>query len=206
MIRRRLEHQERGEFRLRACGGLKRDEVHAGDLHEHLLELVGEREHALRRAVRLTRMEIREQRGRAVVDLRVVLHRARAERVHAAIDGVVELRKMRVVPHHLRLRELGKSERRRPLELRRDVGTRFGADVPSATARPRELDEQWFERLHVGRAGVGHRLPLHDGHRAATAWREPVISATASTRASDSLVISVHCTMTSSRPRRLPST
>ena len=46
-----LEHQERGELGLRAGLGLQRHEIHTGDLQEHLLELVGEREHALCRPI-----------------------------------------------------------------------------------------------------------------------------------------------------------
>ena len=83
------------------------DEVHSGDLREHLLELVGEREHALRGLVRLARMEVGEERGSAVVDLGVVFHRARPERIHPSVHRVVELREVRVVADDLRLGQLG---------------------------------------------------------------------------------------------------
>ena len=204
----RLEHEERGELGLRARLRLKADEVHAADLREELLELVREREHALRRAVRLTWVDIREEPGDAIVDLRVVLHRARAEWVHARVHGVVQLREVRVVAHHLRLGELRQPERRRPPESRRDVG-RFGrAHVPAVAAGPGELEEQGLEggqrRL---RAEVRDGLRA-DRHRAATASpaRDGLAIASTSASSSASVVSSVHCTMTSSRPRRRPST
>ena len=56
-----LEHQQRGELRLRAGLRLQAHEVHAGDLRQHLLELVREREDTLGRAIRLTRMQVGEQ-------------------------------------------------------------------------------------------------------------------------------------------------
>ncbi len=116
---------------------------------------------------------------------------------------------MRVVAHDLRLGELGQAQRRRPAVLPRDeVVVRFVAHVMSVPSRTRELEEERLEGLHLAGADVGDGLPPDRAQRAATAWREPVISATASTSASASLslVSSVHCTITSSRPRRSPST
>ena len=101
-----LEHQDRGELRLRARGGLQGDRVHSGELGEHPLELREERQRSLDRALRLLRMQVREERRNPIVDLRVVLHGAGAEWVHARVDGVVELGEVREMTNHLRLAEL----------------------------------------------------------------------------------------------------
>ena len=203
-----LEHKQRGELGLRAGLRLQRDEVHAGDLHEHLLELVREREDALRRAVRLTRMHVGKEPGDAVVHLRVVLHRAGAERIHPGIDRIVQLREVRVVAHDLRLRQLRQPQRCRSPERVRDLGGLVRPHVPAAPSRSRELEEQWLERGHrCLRSDIGDDLGAQR-HRAATFSPARARSATASTRASasSSVVSSVHCTITSSRPSRRPST
>jgi len=54
------------------------------------------------------------QRGQLVVELGVVLHGARSQRVHPGIDPVVELGEPGVVTHHLCLCELGKRGRLGP--------------------------------------------------------------------------------------------
>ena len=202
-----LEHEERRELGLRAGGWLQRHVIHPRDLREHLLELVGEREHALRGPVRLAGVQVREQRGGAIVHLRVVFHRARSKWVHPCVDGVVQLREVRVVADHLRLHELGQWQRRLALELFRDLRDRVGADVSTRAAGSRELEEQRLERLRLAGTDVRDRLAPQRCHRAATACREPVISATASTSASmsESVVSSVHWMITSSRPRRRPA-
>ena len=56
-----LEHEQRGELRLRTGLRLQAHEIHAGGLRQHLLELVREREDTLGRAIRLTRMQVGEQ-------------------------------------------------------------------------------------------------------------------------------------------------
>jgi hypothetical protein len=127
---------------------LQRHEVHPGDLREHLLQLVGERENALRRPVRLTRVHVREEGRDAVVHLRVVLHRAGAERVHPRVDRVVQLREMRVMPHDLGLGELRQTQRCLSLERVRDLGGLVRPHVPSAPSGSRELEEQRLERGH----------------------------------------------------------
>ena len=82
------EHQP-GELALRAGGRLKRDRGQPGDLREDLLEPPHELERALRRLVLLVRMQVAEtgQRRGPLVHARVVLHRARAERVEARVDA-----------------------------------------------------------------------------------------------------------------------
>ena len=63
-------------------------------------------------------MDIREARqpGQLLVEPRVVLHRARAERVETAVDRIILLRKPREMPHYLRLAEPRQSDRAAPFE------------------------------------------------------------------------------------------
>ena len=75
-------------------------------------------ERALHRALRLQRMEVGEagQPRHLLVEPRVVLHRARAERVEAAVDRVILLRQAREMPDDLRLAEARQTDRALPFE------------------------------------------------------------------------------------------
>ena len=66
----------------------------------------------------LQRMQIGKagQPRQLLVEPRVVLHRARAERVEAAVDRVVLLRQPGEMPHDLRLAEPGQADRPLPFE------------------------------------------------------------------------------------------
>ena len=67
---------------------------------------------------RLQRMEVGEtgQPRQLLVEARVVLHRARAERVEPAVDRVVLLRQPGEMAHHLRLAEARQADRVLPFE------------------------------------------------------------------------------------------
>src|ERR1041384_2816114 len=91
-------------------------------------------------------MQVGEERRRAVVDLWVVFHRAGAERVHTRVARVVELREMGVVTHHLRLGELGETERRGPRELCRNVARLLRTHMTAAPAGARQLEEERLPR------------------------------------------------------------
>src|SRR5512132_349558 len=71
-------------------------------------------------------MQMRETRDRhePLVDARVVLHRARAERVEARVDSEVPRRQLREVSEDLRLGELRQTRRLRAAELLRHVDLR----------------------------------------------------------------------------------
>jgi hypothetical protein len=107
----RADHQDARELAVRAGGGLQADGVHAGDGGEVVLELGEDREHALRGALVLVRVDVLEALGDLFVDLRVVLHRARAERVDVAVDRELAVRELRVVPHQVELGDLGEPGR-----------------------------------------------------------------------------------------------
>lgn len=73
-----VDDEAAGELAVRASGRLERDGLEAGDLREHLLQLVHQLERALRSFFRLVRMKAGEAgiAGDFLVDLRVVLHGA----------------------------------------------------------------------------------------------------------------------------------
>ena len=102
------EHQAR-ELALRAGGRLQRDRVQARHLGEDLLQPPLELERALDAVLVLQRMQAREARqaDEPLVDARVVLHRARAERIEAVVDAEVARRELGEVAHELELRHLG---------------------------------------------------------------------------------------------------
>ena len=101
--------QHAGELALGARAGLQRDVLHARDLRQRALQAPHQLERALRVIGVLQRVQagVPGQRGGALVQARVVLHRARAERVEAGVEVVVALRDADVVAHELGLGDLG---------------------------------------------------------------------------------------------------
>ncbi len=104
----RAHEHEPGQLSLRPRGGLERDRVQAADLGEDLLQAPHELERALRPVLLLERMEVAEPRERdhALVDPRVVLHRAGAERVEAGVDPEGAVGQSGEMADDLRLGEL----------------------------------------------------------------------------------------------------
>ena len=92
------------------------------------LQLPQQLERALGQRVRRQRVELREagQAGGPLVDLGVVLHRARAQRVEAAVHRVVEVREVDEVADDLGLVELRQRQRR--------AARRCSAGMPSSAS------------------------------------------------------------------------
>ena len=90
----RVHEHQAGQLALRAGGGLQRHRVEAADLGQDLLQTPHELERALRSVFVLERMEIDEpgQPRSDLVHARVVLHRARAERIEAGVHAEVPRR------------------------------------------------------------------------------------------------------------------
>ncbi len=106
------------------------------------------------------RVEVREpgQARGPLVELRVVLHRARAERVEPRVDRVVELAQVDVVAHDLGLGELGQRGGLRPQGRRGDPGQgirRRVRDLAAAAPRAAALEQRRLEAL----ADDAHRAP-----------------------------------------------
>ena len=84
-------HQQAGEFALRASDGLESRRVHAGDFEQAFLQIVKDAQAALRKFDRLIGMlgaEAVEARYEFVY-ARIVFHGAGAERIHAQINRVI---------------------------------------------------------------------------------------------------------------------
>ena len=84
-------HEQAGHLAMGAGGGLQRDRIHPRDLDQLLAQRFDDVQRALRNLLRLVRMPVRNSihPRHGLVYPRVVLHRARAERVHTEIDGIV---------------------------------------------------------------------------------------------------------------------
>ena len=111
------QHQS-GQLALRARGRLQRAGVEPSHLLQDFLQPPHQLECALRALLLLMRVQILEagQHREPLVDARVVLHRAAAERVEAGVDSEVARRELGEVAHELGLGEPGRrggSARRR---------------------------------------------------------------------------------------------
>jgi len=145
------DHGDARELALGAGHGRQRHGLHAGHCLEHLLQLV----HALEEALpgRLGRERVSpEELGKhrvGVAGLRVVLHRARAERVEVGVDAEVHLRQAREMPYGLEFRDLREHRRRATAKMRRDLrlggGGLLGGRRP---ARTRQLEDDGFASPH----------------------------------------------------------
>ena len=149
------KNDQAGELALSAGGGLERASIHPAHLAEGLLQAEHHLERALRQGVGRHRVEAQkagDARG-PLVDLRVVLHGAGPERVHARVDGEVLLAELHVVAHGLGLRDLGQAG----LLLAEQVAIEGG-------------------RIHLRDLGLGQRSARDRGQgqgRQADEWRAP---------------------------------
>src|ERR1700724_3383928 len=82
-----------------------------------------------------------------LVEPRVMLHRARAQRIEPAVDGVVLLRQPGEVADHLRLAETGQADLCLPLETAeaRFEGRRISKIDAAAGGRPLLEDQSFFD-------------------------------------------------------------
>ena len=119
----RAHEHEPGQLSLRARRGLQRHGGKSRDLGEDRLQVPHELERALRALVLLVRVEVAEAREPpdALVDARVVLHRAGAERVEAGVDAERAVGERRDVADDLGLGDLGQARRPRAAQLGREA-------------------------------------------------------------------------------------
>ena len=153
----RAHEHEPGELALRPGGRLQRHGRKARHLGEDLLQVPHQLERALRVLVLRMRVQVAEprERGRALVDARVVLHGARAERVEARVDAEGAVGERREVPHDLRLGELGKARRMCAAQAVRELGDgEVGSRrAPGSATRARALEDE--RRVAPGASRLG---------------------------------------------------
>ena len=147
-------HFQRCPLAVRPGRRLKRDFIEPRNLLQKQPQLIEQSQRPLRLLFRLHRMQIGKtaKRRRPLVHLRVVLHRARAERIKIGVDGKRAMRQMRVMPHQLELPNLRQArldkrrQRRIQLHLRH---IRF-RQIDGACAWRGDFKEKFF-------FGVDHR-------------------------------------------------
>ena len=103
--------QQSGQFALRAGGGLERSGVHPRDFGEAIEQQLLNFQAALRQLLRLIGMlggDAVEARDK-FIHARVVLHRARPERIHAQIDRVIPRGKPREMADDFDFADFGES-------------------------------------------------------------------------------------------------
>jgi hypothetical protein len=136
-----MDEQHAGELAVRAGDRLQRHRGHAEDLAQRLLEMPQQLEVPLHLMVGLERMRQGEagNAGDLLVEPRVVLHRARAERVHPRVDRHIELRQAREMPDDADLGDLqlfvdeaARQRRRQRLGIFRHVERRQLIAAPAA--------------------------------------------------------------------------
>src|SRR3989454_2401113 len=108
----RAGEEESRELPLRPRRGLQSDGIHSADLREDPLELVEDLQDSLDRRGVLVRVDPRHLReaGELLRELRIELHRARAERVETGVDPEVHLTQSRVMADDVVLRNLREGE------------------------------------------------------------------------------------------------
>src|SRR3546814_374509 len=112
LLERRLDAQYAAQFAMRPRLGAHRDAVHAGEADQPEGEFVDHTERALHGIDGGERVDIGKARQPRdlLVEARVVLHRARAEREQPEVDRVILAAEPRIMPHRLGLGEAGQAD------------------------------------------------------------------------------------------------
>ena len=156
------DDQRPGQFAVGARGGLQRHRRQPGDLAQPLLQFAEQIQHAGHGGLILVGVDQGQARqiGDAVVDLGVVLHGARAERVEALVDGEVAPRGVGEVAHYLRLRQLRQRQRVAQQRGRERRGARHveGRKLHPPTTGDRLLEQQRLVRQQPGPGRRGNRV------------------------------------------------
>ena len=150
---------------MRARRGLHRDRVHARDFDQALAQRFQNVQRALRNLLRLVGMPVRDSlhTRHSFVHARVVLHRARAQGIHAEIDRVIPRGKPREVANDFdlaHLRHVAEIFSFRRTEKLRGIHFRHveRRQLPRGFACRRLLENQTFVLIHVECGLAGHVL------------------------------------------------
>ncbi len=204
MLQRRADRHHAAELAMGAGAGRHGDGRHAGPGLQPMGEAVDQLERALDGGDRLQGMQIGQARQprHLLVEARVVLHGAGAERIEPRVDRVVLLAEPRVVPHHLGLREAGEPDR--PLAPQAAqalaIASRRGQIDAGAPLLSLLEDERLLDR-QTAVPGEGAGLAARQGRRHVRAHR----STSARPPASASISASVVHSLAATRSRRSSS-
>ncbi len=159
----RTRDQQTGELAMRAGRRMQRHGVHAGDFRERRFEPRHQFERALAQMRGRARMKLREacQRCNLVVQHRIVLHRARTERVEVRGLRKVELREPDKMANHLRLADFGKARQIVAAQLGAKKldglggGARSGRQINAAAAPGRVFENQRLQAAALASLVMG---------------------------------------------------
>ncbi len=166
-FQRGLDRHHAAEFAMGAGLGADGHGVQAGELEQPAAHLGDQVERAGDGRRRLQRVDVGEagEPRHLFVEARVVLHRARSQRIKPGVDGVVLLAEAHVVAHRLRLGEAGKIDRGFAREFAQTIlcipGRAYGAprllgEIHARYIASADLEEQRL--LDLKAAVAGERL------------------------------------------------
>ena len=213
-FQRRLDRHHAAQLAMGAGLGADRDARHAGQFEQPAAELGDQIEGAGHGGGRLERMDVAEARQprHLLVEARVVLHGARAQRIDAGVDGVVLLAEAHVVAHRLRLGEAGQIERRacghdcRVASLSRLRRSSPRRQVNAGDLGAADLEDQRLLDLKPavgGEGGVaGEVVGVGGRGRAALVVQHQSTSFSAATKAARSASVLISVDATTSRSAR----
>ena len=132
---------------MRAGLGAHRHGGHAGELHQPLADQIDQREAALHGLDRLQWVDVGEagQASHLLVQARIMLHRAAAEREQAEIDRVILAAEAGIMADDLRLGEAGQADRPAAFQPAEPAGDfrRLG-DIDAGAVIIANLEDQAF--------------------------------------------------------------
>jgi hypothetical protein len=207
---RRLDGQQAAQLPVRPRLGRQGHGGHAGQGLQPVRQAVHELQRALGRRGRLQGVQVGEARHprRLLVQPRIVLHRARAQRIERQVDGMVLLRQPHIVAQRLGLGEARQPDRPRTHQVAqvRGVGLRLG-QIDARPVRAADLEQDALvlqqpppapqgaecaagaRRLGLGRPS--HRIEAHAPilrcRAPASAWMSPAVVVSVAASSSTSL-------------------
>ena len=160
-IERRTNREDAAQLAMRAGLGAHRHGLHAGERDQPVGELVDHLKRALHRVYGRERVDVGEARQarHPLVEARIVLHRARAEREQAQVDRIVLTAEARIVAHRLRLGQAGQTDLARTLEPAETRGPpgRF-AEIDAGSLGRADLEDERLLEHQRAVAGEGRKI------------------------------------------------
>jgi hypothetical protein len=130
---------------------------HASQGLQPMGQAVHQLDRALHRRLRLQRVDVGEARQarHLLVQARVVLHRARAQRIQRQVDGVVLLAQAHVVAHGFRLGQARQADRRGADQVAQIIGWRGVRQVDAGLVPGVQFEDQRLVLQQAAGPGQG---------------------------------------------------